>query len=91
MQAVGELYPAVPPPRLCDVVETEAATGRKFSRHVVAHVPGYAFLSNREVGLLLEHLLTYPEAADLAVWGADGEATFVVDRSVYSRYGGGGV
>ena len=84
-QACAELFSGAPTPGSSDIVETDASSGRKFSRHLVIRIPGYALLSNHEVRLVVNHMLSCPEAADLVVNTNDGQETFVVDRSVYSR------
>ena len=67
------------------VVETDASTGIKFSRHLVARIHGHAFLSNQQVQQVVETLLGFPEAEQLIVKGNDGKDTYVIDRGVYTK------
>lgn len=79
-QALSDLYPGVPTPRDCDIVESDASSGKKFSRHVVAHLPGFAFLSNLDIAHVVKQLITYPEASGLRVNVASGGgSTFIID------------
>lgn len=47
------------------IVELESSTDVKFSRHLIAKLPGYAFENNAAVGSLVHTLLGLPEVGPI--------------------------
>jgi hypothetical protein len=77
----------------CDLthaVVLDSSTAKKFSKHVIVHLPDCVFADNGAVGgfvqALCEKILATPiYAASLVVRSEDGQPTLVVDRGVYTR------
>ena len=67
------------------IVETDSSTATKWSRHLLVHIPGHAFLSSSEVGAFVQHLLADPAASQLLVQTSKGTTGSFIDTAVYSR------
>ncbi|GAQ81589.1 hypothetical protein KFL_000850050 [Klebsormidium nitens] len=83
------------------LVELDSSTDEKFSRHLIAPLPGHGFKSNAHVGAFIKKFCSHlramrdtdPSCAMLFVWkpgeatGAAGEwpSSLLIDEAVYSR------
>ena len=73
------------------IIELDSTTKLKFSRHLVFRIPNVAFRDNRHMGLFVEGIAgellasQLPQHTSFMLNKSDGERTFFVDVSVYSK------